>query len=88
MSNWEIKAPDCYMSFSNGAYRVIHKGMPISDGKKTMVEAAAVAMQFKLTMSSISWNGDMGLWVAASTLGTSNELHVPGSLSRYSIEVE
>ena len=88
MSKWEIKTPDCYMSFSNGFYKVIQKGMPICDNKKTMVEAASVAMQFKIPMASISWNGDLGLWVAASTLGERNDVHLPGSTSRYSVEVE
>jgi hypothetical protein len=89
-TQWEIKVPDCYMSFSGGKYRVIHKGMPICNDKLTMDEATEAVIQLQIpftSMSSISWNGDMGEWVMAGSLGTTNVVVKPSETNRYSAEV-
>lgn len=56
--------PTTYLSVSEGRYRVIHRGTPISADKKTPEEALAVADQFRLKVSDRIWDGDAGEWVS------------------------
>jgi hypothetical protein len=86
-SKYGVRVPDCYMSFSAGTYRVIHKGLPICNDKQTMAEAGAAALQTKLEVATIAWNGHLGGWVSTSTLGTTNELFVPTSLTNHSYQL-
>jgi len=62
--NRELEPPDpeVYLSFSEGRYRVIQHGVPISADKATAEEALQVARQFGLTVSNKMWNGDIGQW--------------------------
>ena len=57
--------PPVYLSVSEGRFRVIERGMPISADKKTAAEALAVAAQFGLKVSDQIWDGDKGRWVSA-----------------------
>jgi hypothetical protein len=59
----EPQDPQVYLSFSEGKYRVIRQGMPISADKDTSEEALQVAKQFGLKVSGNMWNGDIGQWV-------------------------
>lgn len=88
MSHWIIKTPETYMTYAHGRYNVMHKRKYLGAGKHTMGEAISMAMAHKVTMASISWNEDIKNWVAASTLGNRNEVHVASATSRYSVEVE
>ena len=54
--------PKVYLSFSEGTYRVIHQGVPISANKPTAREALQVAEHFKLKVSDRVWLGDSGQW--------------------------
>lgn len=87
MSTWKIKTPECYMTFSKGTYALMLKGFEVCGGKKSQAAVTSVALKMKVTMSSISWNEDIGEWVAAHTLGTTDYVHKPCQTSRYSIEV-
>lgn len=56
-----------YLSFSDGAYRVIVQGMPIcKDGPA--LDALRAAKSLKVKLSSGAWNGDRGQWVELSTI--------------------
>jgi len=59
-----IKAdPAVYLSMSEGRFRVIHRGLPISADKSTAREALNVAEHFKLKVDPMMWNGDKGAWM-------------------------
>jgi hypothetical protein len=59
----EPQDPQVYLSFSDGKYRVIRQGSPISADKTTSEEALQVARQFGLKVAGDMWNGDIGQWV-------------------------
>ena len=63
------KDPDVYLSFSEGKYRVIDHGVPISADKATSDEALAVAKHYNLAVSNMMWNGDIGQWAPLWTRG-------------------
>lgn len=89
MSKYEIKSPECYMSFSSGKYRVIVQGQPICNDKETLVEAAAAAKQCNVLFASIAWDGDNGRWVRTSTLGQDDpDVIVPCETGRYCVPSE
>lgn len=54
--------PKVYLSASEGKYRVIQGGVPISADKRTAAEALAVADHFRLKVSDKMWDGDAGRW--------------------------
>lgn len=59
-----MKAPDCYLSMSNGMWRVIVRGVPICADKQTMAEALAAAAQMRIQPHITKmWDGDKGEWV-------------------------
>lgn len=60
------KDPKVYLSHSEGRYRVISQGVPISADKKTAAEALAVAHQFGLKVSEKVWEGDHARWSKAT----------------------
>lgn len=55
--------PKVYLSASEGKYRVIVQGMPVSADKPTKAEALAAAASLKVTgLSDQMWDGDKGEW--------------------------
>lgn len=56
------REPKVYLSTSEGKFRVISQGLPISVDKRTAAEALAAAEQFKLKVSDRMWDGDAGQW--------------------------
>jgi len=55
-------APKVYLSASDGKYRVISQGIPISPDKRTAAEALEAATRFKLRVADQMWDGDAGAW--------------------------
>lgn len=60
--------PKVYLSSSEGKFRVIQGGVPISADKRTAAEALAVAEHFRLKVSDKMWDGDAGTWRSRSTV--------------------
>ena len=56
------KDPPVYLSVSEGRYRVISHGLPISADKTSARDALAVATHFGLKVSDRVWYGDKGEW--------------------------
>lgn len=54
--------PKVYLSMSEGKYRVIQQGVPISPDKHSAETALAAASKWKLQVSDRMWNGDTGEW--------------------------
>ena len=56
--------PETYLSLSDGSYRVIHQGMPISKDfpDKTMAMLPAKG----LDVSEWAWIGNQGVWIPRS----------------------
>lgn len=52
-----------YLSVSEGKYRVICQGVPISADKDTAAAALAVAKQFRIKLSERMWDGDASVWI-------------------------
>lgn len=52
--------PKVYLSTSNGQFRVINQGMPISKDMATAQDAMQVARAFRLDVAQDAWNGDTG----------------------------
>ena len=65
--NWDTD-PSVYLSASEGRYRVIQQGMPISRDMATPEEALSAASRFRLTVADRAWDGDRGEWVPLSTV--------------------
>lgn len=60
-----VRDPLVYLSSSEGKFRVIEGGMPISADKPTAAEALAAAAYFGLKVSAeLYWDGDAGEWRA------------------------
>ncbi len=56
-------APKVYLSASEGRYRVIVQGVPVSSDRPTMVEALAAAASLGVKgLSDFMWDGDAGTW--------------------------
>lgn len=56
--------PTCYLSGSEGTFRVVYQGMPICNNKATAAEALAAADQMRVTVSNQMWDGDAGKFVS------------------------
>lgn len=53
-----------YLSSSNGAFRVIYKGLPICADKRTAQEALAAAAALNVGVrKDVMWDGDAGEFV-------------------------
>jgi len=65
--NWDTN-PSINLSASEGRYRVIQQGMPISRDMTSPQEALGVASHFRLTVADRAWDGDRGEWVPLSTV--------------------
>ena len=55
--------PKVYLSTSEGTFRVISQGLPISPNKPTAAEALHVAKLYNLKVADVMWNGDRGEFV-------------------------
>lgn len=56
------REPRTYLSASEGRFRVIDGGVPISPDKRTAAEALAVARQYNIRVATKMWDGDQGAW--------------------------
>lgn len=64
-----MKEPRIYLSVSDGGYRVINQGLPVSADKTNKTEAleAAVAAGIKITdIDSMAWIGNQGVWLPST----------------------
>jgi len=59
------KDPAVYLSKSEGRFRVICQGVPVSNDKATEAEALEAAKG--LAVDSMAWDGDEGRWVERRT---------------------
>lgn len=64
-----MNQPNKYLSYSEGRYRVIYQGLPVSNDKATSREAlrAAASVYVLVDQAEPVWNGDRGEWVGADT---------------------
>ena len=62
----DIAPPRCYLSKSEGKYRVIVQGQPICNDKATKAEALAAARDMKVQCSVLAWDGGQGKWIPFS----------------------
>ena len=62
MARGESADPKVYLSSSEGRYRIIQGGVPISPDKRSAEEALAIAKSFNLKVSDRMWDGDAGEW--------------------------
>lgn len=58
----EQATPDCYVSMSEGKWRVIYQGSPICADQPTMGAVLLAAKQMNVKPADRMWDGDTGMW--------------------------